>query len=131
MIILSSSAGKPCPQRPQPPPPPTLPIQPSFILQRFVVIKNGPKDVVLFLCKGQLLVFLVLFRAIWALEEFDQSDISRKRASVKQILPKCNRLRFTGIVLNSNNFLFPSLSEERTKALQFVVSLREPKIAIT
>ena len=74
MIILSSSAGKPCPQRP---PPPTLPIQPSFILQRDVVIKNGPKGVILFLCKGQLLVFFVLFRAIWALEEFDQSDISR------------------------------------------------------
>ena len=126
MIILSSSAGKPCPQRPPLPPSPF-----NFILQRFVVIKNGPKDVILFLCKGQLLVFLVLFRAMWALEEFDQSDISRKRGSVKQILPKCNRLRFTGIVLNSNNFLFRSLSEERTKALQFVVSLREPKIAIT
>ena len=68
MIILSRSAGKPCPQRPPPPYPHTLPIQPSFILQRYVVIKNGPKDVILFLCQGQLLVFLVLFRAIWALE---------------------------------------------------------------
>ena len=65
--------------------------------------------------QGQPLGFLVLFRAMWALEEFNQSGNFRQRGSVNQILPKCNRLSFTGIVLNDSNFLFPSLSKERAK----------------
>ena len=85
MITLSSSAGKPCPQRPSPPPPPPpithAYIQPSFILLRYVVLKNGSLGCnILFLWKGQLLVFLFLFRAMWALEDFNQSD----RVSDKQ-----------------------------------------------
>ena len=81
MITLSSSAGKPCPQRPSPPPPRHTHIQPSFILLRYVVLKNGSLGCnTLFLWKDQLLVFLVLFRAMWALEEFNQSD----RVSDKQ-----------------------------------------------
>ena len=84
MITLSISAGKPCPQRPPPPPPhPSrhLHIQPSDILRRYVVLKNGSLGCnTLFLWKDQLLVFLVLFRAIWSLEEFNQSD----RVSDKQ-----------------------------------------------
>ena len=81
MNTLSSSAGKPSPQRPSPPLPPTHTIQPSFILLRYVVLKNGSLGCnTLFLWKDQLLVFLVLFRAMWALEEFNQSD----RVSDKQ-----------------------------------------------
>ena len=59
-----------------PPPPPTHTyIQPSIILLRYVVLKNGSLGWnILFLWKAQLLVFLVLFRAMWALEEFNQSD---------------------------------------------------------
>ena len=82
MITLSSSAGKPCPQRPCPfPPLRHTHIQPSFILLCCVVLKNGSLGCnTLLLWKDQLLVFLVLFRAMWALEEFNQSD----RVSDKQ-----------------------------------------------
>ena len=82
MITLSSSAGKPCPQRTPPPPPHRHTyIQPSFILLRYIVLKNGSLGCnTLFLWKDQLLVFLVLFRAMWALEEFNPSD----RVSDKQ-----------------------------------------------
>ena len=81
MITLSSSAGKPCPQRPLPPPPIHTHIQPSFIVLRYVVLKNGSLGCnTLFLWKDQLLVFLVWFRAIWSIEEFNQSD----RVSDKQ-----------------------------------------------
>ena len=113
MIILSSSTGKSGLQRLLPLPP----IQPSFILQRYVVIKNGSLGcIILFLCKVQPLAFLVLFRAMWALEEFNQSGNFRQRGSVNQILPKCNRLSFTGIALNSINFLFPTLPKEAKRA---------------
>ena len=58
-----------------PPPPTHTYIQPSIILLRYVVLKNGSLGWnILFLWKTQLLVFLVLFRAMWALEEFHQSD---------------------------------------------------------
>ena len=81
MITLSSSAGKPCPQRPCPHPLRHTHIQLSFILLRCVVLKNGSLGCnTLLLWKDQLLVFLVLFRAMWALEEFNQSD----RVSDKQ-----------------------------------------------
>ena len=69
------------PTAPSPPPPRHIHIQPSFILLRYVVLKNGSLGCnTLFLWKDQLLVFLVLFRAMWALEEFNQSD----RVSDKQ-----------------------------------------------
>ena len=73
------------PTTPFHPPPPPFPIhthiQPSIIVRRYVVLKNGSLGCnTLFLWKDQLLVFLVLFRAMWALEEFNQSD----RVSDKQ-----------------------------------------------
>ena len=48
---------------------------------RHTHLKNGSLGCnTLFLWKGQLLVFLFLFRAIWSLTEFNQSD----RVSDKQ-----------------------------------------------
>ena len=89
MITLSSSAGKPCPQHPSPPPPRHTHIQPSFILLLYVVLKNGSLGCnTLFLWKDQLLVFLVLFRGMWALEEFNQSDrvLDKQEVLIKSFL---------------------------------------------
>ena len=69
------------PTAPSPNPSRHTHIQPSFILLRYVVLKDGSLGCnTLFLWKDQLLVFLVLFRAIWSLKEFNQSD----RVSDKQ-----------------------------------------------
>ena len=77
------------PTAPFPPPPRHTHIQPSFILPRYVVLKNGSLGCnTLFLWKDQLLVFLVLFRAMWALEEFNQSDrvLDKQEVLIKSFL---------------------------------------------
>ena len=64
-------------------------IQSSFILLRYVVLKNGSLGCnTLFLWKDQLLVFLVLFRAMWASEEFNQSDrvLDKQEVLIKSFL---------------------------------------------
>ena len=63
MKVYARKAG---PSAASPPPPLPAPhIQASFILLRYLVLQNGSLGCnILFLWKGQLLVFLVLFRAM-------------------------------------------------------------------